>query len=90
MLVVPTSSKVELLCSMISGTRKEPPISTSSPRETMSCLFFAMVPSTSMTAAALLLTTKAASAPVRRQIRSSTWLYRLPRHPFSQSYSRVL
>ena len=77
MLVVPTSSKVELLCSMISGTRKEPPISTSSPRETMSCLFFAMVPSTNMTAAALLLTTKAASAPVRRQIRSSTWLYRL-------------
>ena len=42
-----------------------------------------------MTAPALLLTTVAASPPVRRQISSSTWVKRLPRCPASRSYSRL-
>ena len=70
--------------------RKEPPISTSSPRETTDSLSFASAERARITAAALLLTTSAASAPVRRQSSHSTWLLRWPRAPSSSEYSRVL
>ncbi len=50
---------------MISGMRKAPPISISSPRETITSLPSARVFKPSNTAAALLFTTVAASAPVR-------------------------
>ena len=43
----------------------------------------------SSTAAALLLTTMAASAPVTAASRLSMWLCREPRQPFSTSYSSV-
>ena len=49
---------------MTSGTRKPPPISTSSPRETITSRPAASAASVSSVAAALLLTTTAASAPV--------------------------
>ena len=49
---------------MMSGMRKAPPISISSPRETMASRPSASVLSVSSTAAALLLTTVASSAPV--------------------------
>ena len=49
---------------MTSGRRKEPPISTNWPRETITSLPAATVLSTIAVAAALLLTTVAASAPV--------------------------
>ncbi len=42
-----------------------------------------------MTAAALLFTAMAASAPVRLQMRCSTWLWRLPRAMVSVLYSSV-
>ena len=48
---------------MISGTRKPPPISTSSPRDTMTSRPRASAASASSTAAALLFTTIPASAP---------------------------
>ena len=54
-------------------SRGEPPISTSSPREMATCSPRARVLSMRNTAPALLLTTMAASAPVRRQMSSSTW-----------------
>ena len=76
-------------CAMISGTRKLPPISTSSPRLTMASLPAANSASTIMTAAALLFTAMAASAPVSAQMRCSTWLWRLPRAMFSMLYSSV-
>ena len=55
-----------------SGIRKEPPISTSSPRETTTSRSRARAESTSTMAAALLLTAIAASPPVRAQSRAST------------------
>ena len=55
------------------GTRKLPPISTSSPRLTMASCPAANSASTIMTAAALLFTAMAASAPVSVQMRCSTW-----------------
>src|SRR5438874_2136351 len=48
---------------MTSGIRKPPPISTSSPRDTITDRPWASAASTSSTAAAPLLTTRAASAP---------------------------
>ena len=80
-LVVPTSRSRQPARTITSGTRNEPPISTSSPRETTTSLRIARAFSTSRTAAALLLTTTAASAPVRRQIRPSTWSSRSPPCP---------
>ncbi len=50
---------------MISGMRNAPPISMSSPRDTITSRPFASVFNTSSTAAALLLTIVASSAPVR-------------------------
>ena len=74
---------------MMSGMRKAPPISTSSPRETTTSLPGARVDSVSSTAAALLLTMVAASAPVSSQISCSTRSSRSPRPPVSRSYSRL-
>ena len=74
---------------MTSGMRKAPPISTSSPRETITSLPRASAASVSSTAAALLLTTVAASAPVSVVSRSSTRLSRSPRPPVARSYSRL-
>ena len=62
---------------MISGMRKAPPISISSPRETMTSLPWARVFKPSSTAAALLLTTVAASAPVRSTSSCSKRLFAL-------------
>ena len=62
-MVVPTSTSCAPDCSITSGTRKPPPISTLSPRLTTTCRSRASAASTSSTAAALLLTTIAASAP---------------------------
>ena len=58
---------------MMSGMRKEPPISTSSPREMATCFPAARAESIRNTAPALLFTTMAASAPVRLQSRPSIW-----------------
>ena len=72
---------------MMSGTRKAPPISTSSPRETTTSLRWASVLSSRKTAAALLLTTVAASAPVSSATSAETRSSRSPRPPDSRSYS---
>ena len=48
----------------MSGMRNAPPISINSPREIMTSLSFAKVANIKSTAAALLLTIQAASAPV--------------------------
>ena len=64
---------------MTSGTRKPPPISTSSPREMITSRPAASAASTSSVAAALLLTTTAASAPVSRQSSRSACTSRRPR-----------
>mmetsp|Transcript_6298 Transcript_6298/g.25483 ORF Transcript_6298/g.25483 Transcript_6298/m.25483 type:complete len:215 (+) Transcript_6298:77-721(+) len=70
--------------------RKAPPISTSSPRDTMASRPRASAAMPSKTAAALLLTTVAASAPVSSQSRSSMRSSRSPRRPVSRSNSRLL
>ena len=57
---------------MMSGRRNAPPISISSPRETIASRALASVFSTSSTAAALLLTTVASSAPVSSRTRPRT------------------
>src|SRR5580704_14953006 len=72
---------------MISGMRKAPPISISSPRETIASRPLASVLSTSRTAAALLLTTVASSAPVSSQSRSRIRSSRSPRWPAPRSNS---
>ena len=89
MLVVPTSRRVHPHWVMMSGMRKDPPISTSSPREVMTSPPLPMALRMRSTAAALLLTTMAASAPVTSARRLSTWLCLEPRLPLSTSYSRV-
>ncbi len=73
---------------MISGTRKPPPISTSSPRDTITSRPRASAPRASSTAAALLLTTMPASAPHAwaRSVPACSW--RDPRAPASRRYSR--
>ncbi len=68
--------------------RNAPPISTSSPREMMTSCPNASVLSNRTTAAALLLTTVAASAPVSSQIRASRCESLSPRLPVSKLYSR--
>ena len=89
-LVVPTSISLQPALAMISGIRNEPPISINSPRDTGTSLRRASADNTNKTAAALLLTTVAASAPVSSQISSSTWESRSPRRPLARSYSRLL
>ena len=74
---------------MMSGIRKEPPISTSSPRLTTALLPAANSASTMSTAAALLFTAMAASAPVRAHRRRSQWSWRLPRAMVFTLYSSV-
>ena len=69
------------LCSITSGMRKPPPISTLSPRLTSTCRPAASAASTSSTAAALLLTTIAASAPHSRANSPPTAAWREPRSP---------
>jgi len=66
---------------MTSGIRKEPPISTSSPRETGTSLSRASALRLNKTAAALLFTTVAASAPAIANINASIWASLLPRLP---------
>lgn len=75
---------------MTSGIRKLPPISTSSPRLTMTSLPAAWVASTSSTAAALLLTTSASSAQVSERISCAACSLRDPREQVSTLYSSVL
>src|SRR6202451_111004 len=69
--------------------RKAPPISTSSPRDTTTSRRFDKVLSISNTAAALLFTTVAASAPVNSRSSGSTTSSRSPRPPVLRSYSRL-
>ncbi len=90
LLVVPTSTSRAPERRMMSGMRNDPPISTSCPRETITSRPWAKAVSINSTAAALLLTTMAASAPVRRQRRPSTCSCRDPRSPSSRRYSRLL
>src|SRR6516165_30406 len=66
---------------MTSGTRKPPPISTSSPREMITSRPSASAARSRSVAAALLLTTTAASAPVTRAISVSACTSRRPREP---------
>ena len=68
--------------------RKPPPISTASLRETMTSRPAATVARASKTAAALLLTTRAASAPVSCVKSASAWTRRELRSPAGRSYSR--
>ena len=89
MFVAPTSNREAPLRAMMSGTRKLPPISTSSPREMATFLPHPTTDSMSSTAAALLLTTSAPSAPVREQSSRETAVCLLPRVPSSTLYSRV-
>ena len=69
--VVPTSTRRAPLASRMSGIRNEPPISTSSPRDSRTSRPDARLESARASAAALLLTTRAASAPVRARTRFS-------------------
>ena len=89
MLVAPTSTSRAPLRAITSGTRKEPPISTSSPREMATPMPGVRADSMSSTAAALLFTAKAPSAPVSSLSSSSTRPVRLPRLPADRSYSRL-
>src|SRR6184192_1357225 len=72
-----------------SGILKPPPISTSSPRATITSLPFARAINIKSTAAAQLLTTPAPSAPDRCRSRSAARSCRRPRRPVWGSNSRV-
>ena len=74
----------------MSGSRNAPPISINSPRDTGTSLRRASVLRVSKTAAALLFTTTAASAPVSRCIQLSMCEFRSPRLPLFKSNSRLL
>jgi hypothetical protein len=87
--VVPTSTKAVPDCAITSGTRKSPPISTNSPRETIVSPSRASAVSTSSAAAAQLLMTSASSAPVSSASSASARAPRRPRAPVSVSYSSV-
>ena len=69
--------------------RKDPPISTSWPLEMTTSRSSASAWRINITAAALLFTTMADSAPVSPQIRSETRSWREPRLPVSASISSV-
>ena len=73
---------------MISGMRKPSPISTSSPRETMTSPPEASSLRARKMAAALLLTT-IPEAPRSRSSRPAMCTSRLPRRPAARSYSRL-
>ena len=75
---------------MMSGIRKAPPISINSPRDTMTSCWGASAANVKSTAAALLLTTVAASQPVSSISSPSTWLSRSPRVLPARSNSRLL
>ena len=65
LLVVPTSFRVDPLCSKTSGIRNPPPISTDSERDMIISLPFDIAARPKVTAVALLFTMIADSAPVR-------------------------
>ena len=89
-MVAPTSRRIAPLLAMISGIRNAPPISISSPRDTITSLPCASEFSPSSTAAALLFTTVAASAPVNCTNNCSSVSSRLPRLPAARSYSKLI
>src|SRR5439155_433574 len=72
-----------------SGMRKPPPISTSSPRATMTSLREASAASASSTAAALLFATTPSSAPESSASRRDACPCRSPRRPASRLYSTL-
>ena len=72
---------------MISGMRKAPPISMSSPRDTTASRPLESVFRHRSTAAALLLTTVASWAPVNEHNKDLMWSSRSPRLPVSKSNS---
>ena len=72
---------------MISGMRNDPPISTSSPRDTTASPPRASALSARSSAPAALLTTSASAAPVSSTSRSRQWACREPRVPRPKSYS---
>ena len=74
---------------MMSGRRKEPPISISSPRETTTSRPGTRAARTSSVAAALLLTRATSSAPVREQTRSRMACSRWMREPSPMSICRL-
>jgi hypothetical protein len=86
---VPTSSSRAPDASRISGIRNEPPIATSSPRETSTDRPRAKAASASITAEALLLTAIASSQPNTSRTSDRTWSWRFPRSPVWRSYSTV-
>ena len=88
--MVPTSTSLQPDFSIISGIRKDPPISTNSPLETGISNPCARVFNTSNNAAALLLTTVAASVPSNSQMSCSAWSSRSPRVPLCRSYSKLV
>ena len=69
--------------------RKPPPISTSSPRATMTSLRAASAASARSTAAALLFATSASSEPARSARSRAAWPWRSPRLPRARSYSTL-
>src|SRR3990172_4435106 len=85
---VPTPPRRPPLPAMMSGIRNDPPISTSSPRLTITSRPRAWPARHSNTAAALLLTTWAHSAPVRARSIPSTSDRRDDRFPSARSNSR--
>ena len=88
--MVPTSTRRAPDCAITSGTRKPPPISTLSPRDDQRPRGRGPArPATSSTAAALLFTTMAASAPHSRASRRPTCAWREPRRPVARSSSRL-
>ena len=89
MFVVPVSFKNTPANFIISGILKEPPISTSSPLETITSFPSANSLRHRTTAAALLFTASAPSAPVILQMSFSRWEILEPLFPFSISYSRL-
>ena len=86
--VVPTSTSRAPDCSVTSGILKFPPISTLSPRETATSREFASAATTNNTAAALLFTTIADSAPHNSASNLPTVDCRDPRSPVAMSNSR--
>ena len=86
---MPTSTRMQPLWRSTSGTRKPPPISTASARETMTSRPEARAVSPRRTAEALLFTARAASAPVNWRRSDSSWACLDPRRPDSRSNSRL-
>ena len=88
-LVVPTSTSRAPDCSITSGTRNPPPISTNSPRETAAPRSVAKAANTNSTADAPLFTTMASSASHSRANNAAAWAWREPRRPDDRSNSRL-